>query len=1153
MDIRHLWSVNGLFYSIDEKAVPAGIRARITVSSHRTSWETAAMVEMAGRIGLYLAELPLPIFDHLFIVDQLDPSPAGGKPNLHVVIGHDSGFLAQVLGKRSKSLLSVRNEHLEDSGILYVSHNEDETLLVITGTTPEMTLHAARSLVTDHFVDAYKEGDPFLFISKETNVLPHAFSQESEKPLESYSLHTLFTTEGLYQQKEGEILPTLDVSLKIRNSHLDLTIANVELAARLALSAGYVCFPLTTCMDEEKGQRFLISCETTDAASNQSKWELNALEGTPALRISAHPNKIVAAVRELINAWFPANGEEKDTWVQRFTALKSPNRDVSTRAQLGMQAFAEIKFRKVDQFIIPENLANPSELWNRYLTEKGSQTHSLSLSVKEEKPIWTAQWVDAGELVDLESYLLETLVRLNRKGIMKKQLSIEITTTISRDSFNNWSHHLKTIMNERWGISAEFIFRDANKSGLHWAMHEVLPKLKQEKEIHTVEIQARAFRPEKKHLDLVHRFLQELYPFDAILSSELSLPLERIHLRLNDDSSAPMFQVIARDKLGRELTTKSWEGWVESCPYMLNQPERGNVLIPFAGCRIYQKGENKVLASQSFKTNPYRFWVWYQEFVLPQLVKQIGRHEGVPKFSRLECHVEMDAVDVKLPYLEEVSSVLEGLHEDIYFFTLHALHDHGKRVGDSGWDAPGGILPFMHEKFGEKPKAEIALYAMATEQKAELVYENGEQKTIRPFPPAIMQQGRITEVTKFEGKRTFFFSGFTTPQLEKECGEWLANADPGYQRTLGSTESLKEKSLTSDVFVNEDVAKWLESRKEKLNGQAVPIDFSFNGQWIWLVELYAKGKKGETISSFQKHSLYKPTFFLNARHHANEVSSTNAALQLIELLAGDNELLKHLNLVIVPLENVDGAALHAKMAVEHPYWKLHAARYNACGLEYAKYRFQPDAPFGEARVYPTVWKRWAPDVVLDDHGVPSHEWIQPFSGYHSPPRFPVSYWIPSSRMYTIWRELTDATDHQREAYDSLRSFLTKRLDEDKIVAEDNAMWLNTYRRWGNNFDATHFPVELSHGSIAYTRESKSNQESHDLIERFSQWVTADLMTEVNDETVYDKELAACKHAHHVVHQAILDWIKEREVKIQVRREPLENGTIRIGLERIRPL
>ncbi|MED1203738.1 M14 family metallopeptidase [Heyndrickxia acidicola] len=1153
MDLRELWSIKGLFFSIDEQEAPAGMCARVTVPSHRTSWESAAMVEIAGRIGLHLTDLPLPIFDHLFIFDQLDSAPTRGRPNLHLVIGYESEYLARVLGKRSEPLLTVRNELQEESGILYVSQDENQSLLVITGTSPKMTLHAARSLVTDHFVDVYSKGESLLFIPKEMNVLPQPSLQQGVKPLECYSLHTLFTTEGLYQQIEGEIHPTLDVSMRIRNSHLNLTIANVEMAASLAQSAGYVCFPLTTCMNEENGQRFLICWEAEEATNGQIEWEINEVEGKPALRIRAHPNQIVKEVREIINEYFSTNGMERDTWIQRFSALKSLNRDIYARAQLGMRAFTESRVRKVNHLIVPDNLSKPSEFWNRYLTEKGSQDFPFVLSVEEEKPIWTVHWEDSGELADIESYLLHTLPQFDSLGILNKNFSIEITTSVSGDSFIKWSVHFKRVLKEGWGIESDFIHRDANKSGLHWAMKEVLPFLKQENNLHTIEIQARAFQPKKKHLDLVHRFLQEMYPFDAILSEELSLPLERINLTLNDEPSAPMFQVIARGKQGSVLASFKWDGWAESCPYMMSQPGYGNVMIPFAGCRIYQKGAKEILASQSFKTNPYRFWLWYQGFVLPELVKQIGSHKGIPKFSRLECHVEMDALDIKIPHIEEVSSVLEALHEDIYFFTLHALHEHGKQAGDPGWDAPGAILPFMHKKCGMKPKAEIALYTMVTEPKAEIVYESGERKTIRMFPQETMNHVRITKLTKCRNELTFLFSGFDNHQLEKECGEWLASSEPGLNYTAGCVERLKEKSLDHDVFVNEDVEKWLQINKKKMHGKAFPIDFSFNGQWIWLVELYAKGITGETLSSFQKHCLYKPTFFLNARHHANEVSSTNAALQLIEKYAGRNELLKRINLVIVPLENVDGAALHAKMAAEHPFWKLHAARYNACGIEYAKYRFKPDAPFGEARVYPFVWQRWAPDVVLDDHGVPSHEWIQPFSGYNSPPRFPVSYWIPSSRMYTIWRELKEASPRQRDAYDSLRSFLTKRLEEDKRVANDNTMWLNTYRRWGNNFDDIRFPVELSHGSIAYTRESKANIDSHDLVERFSQWVTADLMTEVNDETVYDKELAACKHAHHVVHQAIIDWMKERKLNIQLRREHLENGTIRIGLERVRPL
>ena len=84
------------------------------------------------------------------------------------------------------------------------------------------------------------------------------------------------------------------------------------------------------------------------------------------------------------------------------------------------------------------------------------------------------------------------------------------------------------------------------------------------------------------------------------------------------------------------------------------------------------------------------------------------------------------------------------------------------------------------------------------------------------------------------------------------------------------------------------------------------------------------------------------------------------------------------------------AALHYAMQREHPTWKLHAARYNAVGLEFAREFFNRDTPYGEARPRPALWRRWRPDVVVDNHGVPSHEWAQLFSGFNSPPRFGVS-------------------------------------------------------------------------------------------------------------------------------------------------------------------
>ncbi|WP_029097386.1 M14 family metallopeptidase [Brevibacillus thermoruber] len=1151
MTAQHFWTTDGLFYSHEGRSAPAGLRSRITVPSRRTCWESAAMVELAARIGLHMAELPVPIFDHLFIFDQLEAKSDNGAAPFHLVMGYDEAWLFRVLGEHALPIQSARKELTQESGLLYLLQREQGPVLVVTGSSPEMTLHAARALASDCFANGFPEHEPMILVPREISF--SGTSLDGRDAPQRYSLHNLFSVEGLYRQNEDELHPTLDLYFHVRDSDLEPTAAAVELAARLALSAGYVCFPVTACLGESKpANRFEISLTADDSDDCEAFVGLSPV-GKGGLAIHSSKRRIIAFVRDLLTEWFaPLDLPTEDTWRHRFASLQSASQDIQLRAQLGMKAFMEQRRGEIAQLVLPEHLANPVELWRQYLAPNMS---SRSILVEHAAPVWTADWEDRGELQDMEEYLFTTLTRLQEAGQLADEIAIEVTTTTSEPSFLRWAEQLTTAIRKQWGISASYVYRDANKSGLHWAMQEVLPRIRQVADLDSIVLQARAFRPDVKHLDLVHRYLQELYPFDAILAKALDVPPERITLELLEEQSAPMFRIAAKNKQGKVLADWSWEGWGKSLPYMPDQPERGHVMIPFAGCRIYPSGQAQALASQSFETNPYRFWKWYQQSVLPAVVAQVGPVQGVPKFLRIECHVWMDAADNKVPHLEEVSSALEALHEDLYFYTLHALHEHGKQTGDPGWDAPGGIVPFMHHEPGGKPHARIALYALPNDHHVRIVFQHGEETVLKPSPADQWRQARIVSLTQHNGQTTFAFDGLADPALAESCGTWLSAAahSAGENGLAPPATHAAEKSVTDDVFVNEDVQDWLEKRKEKIPGRVTPIDFSFLGQWIWLVELYASSNDKASICSSLKQTLYKPTLFINERHHANEVSSTNAALHLIEQVMADPSVLDHLNVVIVPLENVDGAALHAQMTAEHPCWKHHAARYNACGLEFAKYRFQPDVPFGESRVYPKVWNRWKPDIVLDDHGVPSHEWIQPFSGYHSPPRFPVSYWIPSARMYTIWRELTDATAEQREAYHSLRSFLTKRLDEDETVANDNREWLRTYIRWGTQFDEKHFPVELSHGSIAYTRHAKRDKQSYDLIERFPQWVTADLMTEVNDETVYGKELAACQYAHHVVHQAILDWLAQRQIHVELVRQSFTNGTVRIGLERKRPL
>lgn len=62
--------------------------------------------------------------------------------------------------------------------------------------------------------------------------------------------------------------------------------------------------------------------------------------------------------------------------------------------------------------------------------------------------------------------------------------------------------------------------------------------------------------------------------------------------------------------------------------------------------------------------------------------------------------------------------------------------------------------------------------------------------------------------------------------------------------------------------------------------------------------------------------------------------------------------LDKLNLVIVPMENVDGAAIHYELQKEHPNWKFHVARFNSLGKEFYYEHFQQDTIHSEAMGLP---------------------------------------------------------------------------------------------------------------------------------------------------------------------------------------------------------
>lgn len=280
------------------------------------------------------------------------------------------------------------------------------------------------------------------------------------------------------------------------------------------------------------------------------------------------------------------------------------------------------------------------------------------------------------------------------------------------------------------------------------------------------------------------------------------------------------------------------------------------------------------------------------------------------------------------------------------------------------------------------------------------------------------------------------------------------------------------------------------------------------------VPIYSIEHTYTSENSFFSHfklAIFKPTFFINCRHHANEVSSTNAGLKLSYLLATDpqyGQLLKKVNVVINPMENVDGVIGIEEMLRLTPKDKLHAGRYNWAGREYYEEYFNPETPFGEARVKPNIWKRWIPDICVDNHGFPSHEWEQPFSGY-SPFRFR-EWWIPKAFFFIYLPFIEEKKgSKRRECSEKLGRWLSSfLLDEERIIKRNQTFaerywkyrgaWISRTKRMGKGIFS--FPLQ---------KRFRKNNFSY----RYPSITSIEFITEVADEVTYGRFLRECVKAH----------------------------------------
>ncbi len=704
----------------------------------------------------------------------------------------------------------------------------------------------------------------------------------------------------------------------------------------------------------------------------------------------------------------------------------------------------------------------------------------------------------------------------------------------------------------------------AYKQGFSWIEEVVLPQLLELKrtDVAKVKIAFKPFLPEgetewldedgatpsynninednpNKWYDLPIRFLQELYPIEDVISEKLGIGREQVEFVVYEGMKDITYLFQAYGKGDQTLIEDEYKAAYTERPFLNEYSQMGKVHPSTGYLKVVVNGI--CVFEQRIATDVENIWDIYQSDVLPKCkafikTKVNGKPtiEQQPFFSRLQLEVIASEPNYRLNSREDLISSLDALHEDMYFVGADYFKNYGVQEAGVMLDAPGLILPVIKKGEG-KPKFKVTLY----DQVASEPYICSDEREIYSLSSREQQNVYIHKVSfedeqlnvhvEVDGVDSKIIESYAELLNKKVLS--ISNKFKGTHKIVFDT---KDGSYMANVYNQEEQIKDLDINsidllEHRLIGYEEYIEIinqlkrvpgisvykvadSYMGREIYAIELLPK-ESGYV--SRAKRITYLPSEIINCRHHANEVSSTNAAFMLLkELLNGDEykELPNKLNLVIVPMENVDGTAIHYELQKDNPHWKFHVARFNAIGKEFYHEHFKDDTIHTEAKGLKWLWKTFLPDIMVDNHGVPSHEWEQQFSGYTSPSY--KGFWLPRSLLYGYFWTVTD------EAYKSnypvnkkMEDVIAVAIGQNDEITAWNKEWTAMFEKYAHGWMPKLFPANYYKDMINYWIPF-----SYDSAHRYPSirfpWITTVAYTsEVADETAQDEYLNLCARVH----------------------------------------
>jgi zinc carboxypeptidase len=676
----------------------------------------------------------------------------------------------------------------------------------------------------------------------------------------------------------------------------------------------------------------------------------------------------------------------------------------------------------------------------------------------------------------------------------------------------------------------------AYKQGYLWMTEQVIPALKG-KNARAVRVKVAEYHPDLskkyKFYMVPSRWVHELYPADEIFQRDLGIAKEAFSVELVSDPT-DTYTVDATDAAGRSVYHGAFSPKTVEREYLDKFPGWSRVIVTTGWIAASIDGATAV--DERIATDPERFWDHYQTTVLPRIydnVMKVTDNRPLPDkqpFHRdLDIEVWMSEPDFKIGVDEELVSSLEALHEDLYFVTLDFFDALGRTTTRRRLAAPGKIFPIIHPERRGKPGEVKVHYAgnAATRARIEVAYR--EKNVERPTrvardltrvdaTPAVVSRAvaradRLSEldldveakddreaaraVDAIDALARLHGAGLYRDALSFDHVDRVAVTvgvkETRARRVVGSTGSFPPSNVrraeaappagaahslvTWDHIISPDESEELVGKLAAFpEVKAYKAGRSYRGRDISVLEITSP--TASELVSLAKLTAYKPTIFITGRQHANEVSSTSHILRLAELLVTDKsykDVLKKVNIVLHPVENPDGAQMAYELQKLTPTHMLHAGRYSALGQDVASLVGVADPLLPESLVRTRVWRDWLPDIYLNPHGYPSHEWVQPFAGY-VPPGFRT--YLSTRGWYTTIGTLRDPRyPNHAEATESLREAIVREINANPDVRAMDLRHQARYRKWAYGFGPYVFNQEIYKDTAIYYSDPETGEPS----------------------------------------------------------------------------